>query len=412
MKQDKQFRPRLTEEEYNLVLKSRMDGDEVSPSDFDAGLIDNKTKYTESGDSSTIEGVISSSDTDRVKILDEFLVLCKVDLSAWEVDHYLLNAWDVTMSGAKSSTKQDAAYTNYQIKVWLKRKTQLVLSFELLINRLQERQQQVPVIEATRKRTGYLYEICLFDNHFGKLCWKPETGDDYDLKIAKTAFSAAIDQFFIHAKSFQPEQILFPVGNDFLHIDNDQKTTTKGTVQDVDGRLPKIYDVAFDAIVESVEKLLTIAPVHLIWVSSNHDLWVSYFLCKAIKAYYTNNKNVTIDVRPKSRKIYEWGKVLIGFEHGEIKPDRLPLLMADEWPNEWARTRWHEWHTGHLHKKQEMVFTSVDTFGSVIYRRIPSLTKTDVWHYQNGFVNKTRAAETYVWDKEYGLVSNFPIYID
>ena len=398
----KEYRPRLTEDEYQIV------------EDFRKGKITTADgiKYDENSNGSTVEGSISSTETDRVKILDDFLVLCRVDLTAWEVDRYVLNAWDTTMSGHKSSTKIDSTYTNYQIKVWLKRKSATVMSLELLINRLATRPQSTPTINIEKVNSSLLYEVCLFDNHFGKLCWAPETTEDYDLKIAKEHYMIAMDKFFVYAKSMPPEQILFPVGNDFLHIDNDQNTTTKGTVQDVDGRLPKIYDVAFDTIVSSVEKMLTVAPVHILWVSSNHDLWVSYFLCKAIKAYYHNNDRVTIDVRPKSRKIYEWGNVLIGFEHGELKPEQLPLLMADEWPNEWARAKFKEWHTGHLHKKQEMVFTSVDTFGSVIYRRIPSLTSTDAWHYQHGFVNKTKAAETYVWDKENGLVNNFPIYID
>lgn len=403
--EEKEYRPRLTEDEYNLIVNYRK-GLDVDAGDVNVG---GRVTYDDKGDSSTVEGIISSTQTDRVKILDEFLVLCKVDLSVWEVERHVLNAWDVTM---KIDNNHGETYTNYQIKVWLKRKTAISISLEALIDRLGERQQQKPIIDVVAKQTGLLYEICLFDSHFGKLCWHPETGDDYDLNIAQKDYLKAIDKFFLHANTFEPEQILFPIGNDFLHIDNDNNTTNKGTVQDVDGRLPKIYDVAFETIIASVEKLLTIAPVHLIWVSSNHDLWVSYFLCKAIDAYYRNDNNVTVDSTPKSRKIFEWGKVLIGYEHGELKPERLPLLMADEWPEEWARTRWHEWHTGHLHKKQEMVFTSVDTYGSVIYRRIPSLSKTDVWHYKHGFINKTRAADTFVWDKTYGLVNNFPIYID
>jgi hypothetical protein len=35
----KQYRPRLTEEEYNIVVKSRMRDDEISTSEFDSGLI-------------------------------------------------------------------------------------------------------------------------------------------------------------------------------------------------------------------------------------------------------------------------------------------------------------------------------------------------------------------------------------
>jgi hypothetical protein len=403
----KEIRPRLTPDEYNLILKHR-GGEEVPPPET------KKVKIEESSNSSTVEGTISTTETDRVKILDDFLLECRVDLSEWEVDRYVLNAWDVTMKFESVDKGNDLTKTktNYQIKVWLKRKTALVASLESFIRGLEKRQQMKPVIEVNSITTDLLYEVCLYDLHFGKLCWKPETGSDYDLKIAEKDFSKAIDKFFMYASVLKPERILFPIGNDFLHIVNELGTTEKGTPLDVDGRLPKIFDVAYNSILSAIEKFLTVAPVDIEWVKSNHDGWLSYFLCRAIAAYYTNNKNITIDISPKSRKMYEWGNVLLGFEHGEVKPERLPLLMADEWPEAWARTRFREWHVGHLHKKQEMIFTSIDTVGSIIYRRIPSLTKTDAWHYQHGFVNKIRAAECYVWHKHDGLVNSFPIYLD
>src|SRR6056297_1043185 len=79
-------------------------------------------KYDERKEGATVESNnFTSKAGNKVKVLDEFLELCQVDLEVWYVDRYQLNAWDVTISGNGSSTKEDNTYTNYQIKVWLKR---------------------------------------------------------------------------------------------------------------------------------------------------------------------------------------------------------------------------------------------------------------------------------------------------
>jgi len=58
-----------------------------------------------------------------IKTLEEAINFSEVDLNVWEVDRHVFNAWDVSMKHAdgKSSFKR----TNYQVKVWFKRKAQI-----------------------------------------------------------------------------------------------------------------------------------------------------------------------------------------------------------------------------------------------------------------------------------------------
>jgi len=368
-------------------------------------------RHEETKSGLNLDGQISSMTTDRVKILSDFLRQCDVDQSVWEVDRYVLNAWDVTMKIGSGDGAHGEAYTNYQIKVWLKRKAPVMIAMESLIQGLHDKRVELPPVTLRNLSGNNMFEVAMYDHHFGKYAWKMETGENYDLKIAKQLWADAIFQHERQAKIHKPKQIVLPVGNDFMHVNNSESTTAKGTRQDTDGRMAKIFDVALESVILSVELLQKIAPVHIIFVVSNHDENVTYFLCKALWAYYANNQNITFDIAPKSRKFYKWGKNFIGYEHGQIRPDKLPLLFADEFAREWADATWRELHVGHLHKAKQINFTSVDTIGSTIYRILPSLTSTDYWHYKSGFVNKTRCSDSFVWNKEEGLIDNFHINI-
>ena len=148
--------------------------------------------YDEAENTATISsGKFSSKNTDRVKILDEFLKLCEVDLETWEVERYILNAWDVTMKG---EDKLGRTYTNYQIKVWLKRKQPkvMMIGYENYI-------EQIPKYKITKfpkvKETGIALEMAIMDAHFGKLAWELETGrKNYDLDIAVKDYEYAVDK--------------------------------------------------------------------------------------------------------------------------------------------------------------------------------------------------------------------------
>jgi len=53
----------------------------------------------------------------------------------------------------------------------------------------------------------------------------------------------------------------------------------------------------------------------------------------------------------------------------------------------------------------------VDSFGSTIIRFMPSLCKTDQWHYRKGYVGGNKSMEILAYDAS-GLKGYFPIYQD
>lgn len=331
-----------------------------------------------------------------IKTLQQALDAAQVDLTAWEVDRHVVNFW-----GDKT-----------QVKVWLKR---LIAepkqkALEALVSRLAGQAVTMPEPRRQAASDPHMLEISLYDHHFGKLAWAAETGTDYDLKIAESLFVGAVESLLQKTSGYQLDKILLPVGQDFFHINNPQGTTAKGTRQDTDSRLAKIFEVGQLSVIQAVERCRQIAPVEVIWVPGNHDPETSYYLVKVIEAYYRTTEGVTVDASPRSRKFRKYGTTLLGFTHSDKeKISSLPLNMAGSAPMEWATTTHHEWHVGHLHKKGELSFVAGDSFGPVQVRRLPSLCGTDAWHFENGYVNGSRAAEAYLWSFANGYTGHFSV---
>jgi hypothetical protein len=259
------------------------------------------------------------------------------------------------------------------------------------------------------KRTGesHLGVFGLFDVHFGKLCWRAETGSDYDLKIAEVVFRNAVEDLLTESAHRKLEQIVLPLGNDWLHIDNRRSETTRGTRQDVDGRFSKVFATAKLAALWAVERLAETAPVHVIWVPGNHDQTLSEMLCHIVEARFHKAKHVTVDLTPPDRKYYRWKSTLLGLTHGDkVSQEDLPGKMAAESHQDWANTRCREWLIGHQHRSRKWVTKSTDTFDGTVVRVLQSLAGTDAWHYEMGYINTRRAAEVYWYGAERGYAGH------
>jgi len=254
----------------------------------------------------------------------------------------------------------------------------------------------------------HLLTVSIFDHHFGKLAWAAETGENYDLKIAERLYLAAVDDLMDKTKGYPVEKILFPVGQDFYHIDNGNNTTTNGTPQDADGRYGKIIATGEMACIHAIDRLRTVAPVEVVWIPGNHDRTTSYHLCRVLQAWYRNEDRVTVNVGDELRKYFRYGVNLIGLTHGnEEKHADLPMLMANESRVDWAETTHHEFMTGHYHRAKQLHFLPLDTQGGVLIRTLPSLSAADAWHKMRGYFGGERTAEAYLHSKEKGYVGHF-----
>lgn len=339
----------------------------------------------------------------RIHTLEQLIAYCEVDQDVWEVERFVCNKWEV---GSKS---EDGIVVEplYQVKAWLKRRKD-VSDAVAIIERLEARAAAfAPVypqlIFRDRRHSGNMLEIALTDHHFGKLAWSKETGwEDYDLRIADRSYRDGFTAIIDRTRSYSPDAITIVVGSDQNHSDNKQGTTTGGTPQDMDSRYFKVCDTSADASIWSIEAALTVAPkVRVVVVPGNHDFTTSWHLGRTLAAWFRNCPNVEVDSRPLMRKYIEHGCVMLCWTHGnDIRWDGLPLLMAQEQPQMWGRTKWKEVHTGDKHQRK----LKLEEFNGVAVRILPSLCPPDAWHSSKGFVGNLRVGEAYVWNESEGLV--------
>lgn len=248
--------------------------------------------------------------------------------------------------------------------------------------------------------------LSIADLHLGKLAWAPECGESYDHKIATKRFNHIVNTGISRlAKEEGIEKIIFFWSQDFFHFDTPDVTTTAGTRQDTDVRWQKMFDYGTKMLVEAIEKLRHIAPVHTFYVRSNHDTQTSYYAASLLSAYFHSYKDVTVDTGASPRKYIQYGCNLFGFGHGDKEGNRIGHLMPIEKPVEWGQTWNHEFFLGHFH----CLRTKEDS--GVILRYLSSPTGTDAWHCEEGFLGAQKAAQLFIRGKHDGIIAEYTINV-
>jgi predicted phosphodiesterase len=338
---------------------------------------------------------------------DDAIRFGQIDTSRWYVASKEVTSWPTVMKRKDGDRDVITVVLNWRVKLNLKPILNDVQAKALggVFARMMKHAPKYPKPPASRKKPEpVLMTIGLYDHHFGKLAWARESGMDYDLKIAEDLWRNAIEDSLARARHRNIDQILFGLGNDFLHIDNQNNTTTKGTPQDTDGRLAKIVEVAITSFIWAVERAMYVAPTHIRLVAGNHDETVAQLLAMTVKAWFRNTKGVAVDSEPTSRKYHRYGTNLIGMTHGNKEPvAALPGLMKMERKKDYYETECQHWHIGHTHTSRKWTTKSVDTVEGTEIWVMPSLSATDRYHYQHGYIQSRFACHTMYYGRETGF---------
>lgn len=315
-----------------------------------------------------------------------------VDLDRYEIERFVVNEW-----GPPDKRSE-------QVKVWLKKKEP---DFLLGLKEALEKHPRVflPETEGTAKTMAVL---SIFDLHVGMLAWGKEVGENYDTGVAIERMNRAAAWLLDRLPPV--DLIVIPVGNDILHADTHNGTTTAGTRVDTDSRWQKAFqDIIAALIAGPLSWAAELAPVHIPIVPGNHDYQRAFYLGEVLHWYFKGRKlHVVVDNAPRLRKYLYWEGVLLGFTHGAwVKVDQLPMLMATEVPGHWGQAAWREWLIGHYHAKREMRYASLVESGGVRVRVMPSLASEDAWHYQMGFVGRHPEATLTLYEAQTGPVAEF-----
>jgi len=339
-----------------------------------------------------------------VRTLEDLCTICEVNALLWEVVGFTCNAWG---GGTVAEPR-----TLYQVKAAFRRRSQApVHARRGLIDGLKRHIKPLRPISRHATESGYLYVATMGEPHLGKMAWAPETSEHYDLHIALERVRQSHRHLMQRAAGLRPEKVALIVGDDFFTADNTSNTTTAGTPQEVDGRYRKVFRAGVSLLREVIEGWRGIAPVS-VWIKpGNHDTVQTWHAGEVLAAMYALTDDVEVVNPDRLRHYQQWGCCLIGLTHGDKEKDeKLPMLMAHEAKEAWAVTTCRVWLTGHLHTLKAKTHRAVvrpltsdvhEEVGVTI-RRCRSLSGTDSWHHQLGYVGNLKGAEGFAFHRAYG----------
>lgn len=236
------------------------------------------------------------------------------------------------------------------------------------------------------------------DPHIGAYAWAEEAGEDFDLEIATRDIQGATDRLVESAPAAETALILF-LGDTF-HSDNmENRTSRSGHALDVDTRWQKVLQAGARSSILMVDTALTKHKKVIVRiVIGNHDDHSAVFLALMLDAYYRKEPRVQVELSPAAHWYYRFGKVLIGSTHGDkSKWKDLAKIMAHDMPDDWGKTEYRYWHTGHVHhdRMQEDM--------GVIMECHRTLAAKDAWHASMGY-RSGRSMKCIVYHADYGEV--------
>lgn len=343
----------------------------------------------------TSDRLIGIENEDKLKDEDFLLEIHGYNKNKWEIVSARNSIWNTQLKGGKI-TKLYAS----KINVKPKKDNISIDEIKQCLSNLGEKYNKVCKDYKPLVKDGLMLEVPICDLHLGKLSFDMETNEEVNTEILEQRFMSVIYDFTNRVKNQNIEKIIFQVGQDFFNSDTIDNTTTKGTRQDNDLRWNLLFLKGVELLIKGIDVLSEVAPVEVFYVAGNHDKMSSYHALVALNGWYRNDNRVNVNLDPKTRKYIEFGKCLIGFSHGETEKGRIEDIMQVEAKEMWGRTVHHEWHLGHLHSEM------VKCKSGLILRRLPTVTGTDAWHYESGYVGNIKKAQAFLWHKEYGLIDN------
>ena len=326
---------------------------------------------------------------------DRIIEAHKLSPKDWEVVSYKNNFWSQQTKGGKTVVL-------YQSKLIVRPRRFDNISESVVLEHFMEKSKAYkkpkPVIN-NKDKNSLMLEVNICDLHLGKLAFDSTCDDVYNYKIAKERFVNLINTEYKRAKENKVEKILFVWSNDFFNTDGISNATTRGTPQQTALPWQNLFLEGVSMLVDAIELLSSVAPVKSFYISSNHSRQTDFYALCYLQAWFREDKNVQIINNQKSRYYEKYGVVLLGFSHSYYeKENNLYHLMCTECPDEWADTKYREFHLAHYHSEK------VKDVGGVIYRWLPTVCGTDEYHYDKGYIGSVKRSYSFLYDKCVGLI--------
>ena len=368
-----------------------------------------------SGDGFRIAGnVAEASLSATIPITEEDLTRhFNIDTSQWQCEEFKVRSWETSRANRKADLEFDDGRITGTVldhgemtkcpmySSWGKftrRKDahdrDLAAAFKKMLGTPRLRRAAKP----SKALSSDIGELALPDVHFGLRSYVDETGQRYDIQTCRDNLLSVVDELLDGFRDDPVQRLIVPIGHDWLNSDNAAGTTTGGTPQDEDGHFFSTFQVATQAAVEVIDKCREVAKeVEVILIPGNHDGERSYYVVECLQYAFAKCDDVIIDVGLSQIKARLHHECLIGYQHGHgTTMARLATALPVLYPELWAKSKWREWHLGHIHHEVEKDMEGVRV------RYFRCLTALSAWAASKGYTGSLRAATSIRYGKSRG----------
>ena len=369
--------------------RKEMKGWRVRKSDSAAAQPEQTVDVTDTGDGITIRAAGT-----RIRTLDDLLRHVEADLTTFEVDKPTFRKNEVAVRDERGKLN---LVEYFHVSCTLRRKagpnTQEQVE-AMIAGAFAKRKPVARKLGKARGDADILQCVSIADPHIGKLSWPTETGSGpWDTPIAVETLREGVTHLMAEGDARGVGERAFCLLGDYLHHDG-RGMTTQGTVLDYDSRIKKLMregtQLLCDVIAASAERV----PTRVYVIPGNHDFVLSFALQEVLWREFKKHPRVTVDDRGTSTRFFQWGRCLIGRDHGDKGKKRLPDTMVTACEVEWGETIVREILTGHLHSK-----AAIDTMGGIVVRTMDSLATADAYHAAEKFNASPRTIEAFRYHK-------------
>jgi hypothetical protein len=291
------------------------------------------------------------------------------------------------------------------VRQWVKSQTDEQRQFEILVERLESANENLPKFKPTAAPKSVDEDLLalatITDFHLGMYAYEAETGDDWDIRIARDVFLNAINDM-IKSSPAAGVGMLCQLG-DFLHWDGILSVTPQsGHILDADTRYGKLVELSMSVMTEACKLMLKrYGKVLVVSAEGNHDISGSIWLRKHLKHSFANETRLEVIDNDFPYYAYLHGKTMLGFHHGhKMKLAALHKLFASEprFRSMWGKAEYTYLHTGHYHHERLI------EDGGAIAEMHPTLSGRDAYAARGGYVS-ARGAKVITYSKVDGEIS-------
>ena len=328
------------------------------------------------------EGKLSGTFDYEPKSAEEIIELLKIDTTIWKLSSY----WNKQMGDHWRVSALVSKIKNNEEK-----------HFEQLLKDWKPKTYKLPKtpLKSLKRPEKVCGVMSIQDIHFGKE-GNQTIDKDFEDTINNLVTRATTSHYI--------EKLYFVVGGDLINMDTFSGSTTSGTPLENCMTATEAYIQAFNAMHWAIGYIKNFCKdLVVVYVPGNHDRLSSFHLCHALSQSIESDE-IEWDISYEERKVHVWHNNFNAFEHGDKPSKNTPLVYATEYPKEWGDTVNRTLFTGHLHHKKKVEYITTNERTGFMLKTLPSLSRTDYWHYHNKFVGSKRSGVIELHDYNKGNI--------